>query len=350
MPQEPISGPGGPAEPPPAAPTKRQKRALLLHRLALAQAMLLVVAVLIALPFAIRSMDNTLWGRQERTLYAFPGGEPVPASDEDLAAGDHSFLNIAAVDADEAAGSVTLAVSGHRICDGLCPRTEFTFFSMADDAQVRRALPPSASVTLLPDDDTFTQTIQLPIRGQPSLYPFDRYELWLGLAGTSEEDGKTTRITDDLLSDQATITTQNQLRDYVMMDPVAIDPDRVRAANDPYELIGVQALTFERPSHLEILTVMLVLLIAGSAIVAVFLREITDLVFGIGSLILAIWGVRSVLVPNPLPVVTSVDLALSVVILFVLLGLSLRAAYYFRKQADLPPLQWFGRRRGEEDG
>ena len=46
----------------------------------------------------------------------------------------------------------------------------------------------------------------------------------------------------------------------------------------------------------------------------------TDLIVGIGSLILGIWGVRSVLVPSSLPVVTSIDLALSVIILFVLLG------------------------------
>jgi hypothetical protein len=348
MPQSHDSGPGPAPIPPRAAPAKGQTRARILHRLALAQAVLLVIAVLAALPFAIRSMDMTLWERQGRTLYAFPSGQPVPASDEDLTIGDRSFLNIAAVDTDEAAGSVTLAVSGHRVCDDLCPRTQFTFFSMADDAQVRRALPPSASVTLLPNEQTFTHTIQLPIRGQPSLYPFDDYELWLGLAGTVEEEGETTQLTEDLLSAHATITTQNQLREYLMVDPVQIDPDRVRAANDPYELIGVQALRFERPTHLEILTVMLVLLIAGSAIVAVFLREITDLVFGIGSLILAIWGVRSVLVPSPLQVVTSVDLALSVVILFVLLGLSLRAAHYFRKQADLPPLLRFGRRGGKD--
>lgn len=340
MPHEPDAGPVGTVAPA-AAPARKRNQARLLHRLALAQAVLLVLAVLIALPIAIRSMDNTLWEREGRTLYAFPGGAPVPASEEDPVAGDTSFLNIAAVDSDEDAGSLTLAISGHRVCDGLCPRTEFTFFSMADDAQVRRALPPSASIALQPDEDTFTQTIQLPLRGQPSLYPFDDYELWLGLAGTSEEGGRTTRITDDLLSDHAIITTQNQLRDFVMVQPVEIDPERVRAANDPYQLIGVQQLRFERPSHLEILTVMLVLLIAGSAIVAVFLRDLTDLVFGIGSLILAIWGVRSVLVPTPLPVVTSVDLALSIVILFVLLGLSVRAAHYFRKQAELPPLLRF---------
>jgi hypothetical protein len=338
-----AAAPGDPAPP----PAKTRKGNRFIHRLALVQAVLLVIAVLVALPFAIRSMNTTLWDRQARTLYAFPDGQPVPASDEDLSDAEVSFLNIAVVDIDENAASATLALSGHRICEDLCPRVELTLVSLADDAQVRRALPPSAAITLLPDETTFTHTVELPIRGQPSLYPFDDYELWIGLTGTVEDAGNTVRLTDTLLADHAIISTQNQLREYVMEDPTPIDPARVHAANDPYEFIGVQRLVFVRPAHLEILTVLLVLLIAASAIVAVAMRQISDLAFGIGSLVLAIWGVRSVLVPNPLPVVTSVDLALSIVILFVLLGLAVRAARYFRAQSELelPPVLPFGRHR-----
>jgi hypothetical protein len=52
----------------------------------------------------------------------------------------------------------------------------------------------------------------------------------------------------------------------------------------------VQRLIFDRPDHLEILTVLPVLPIAASALVAVAMRQIGDLAFGIGGLILAIWG------------------------------------------------------------
>ena len=62
-----------------------------------------------------------------------------------------------------------------------------------------------------------------------------------------------------------------------------IDPDRVRAPSDPYPLIGVQALVFARPAYLQILIVLLVLLIAVAAIFAVAVRDLGDLVFGIGS-------------------------------------------------------------------
>jgi hypothetical protein len=108
----------------------------------------------------------------------------------------------------------------------------------------------------------------------------------------------------------------------------------------------VQQLRFERPVHQEIISVLLILLIAVSAIMAVAMRNVTDLIVGLGSLILGIWGVRSVLVPSSLPVVTSIDLALSVIILFVLLGLSLRAASHFHRQSQLPPMTWRRRSRG----
>ena len=106
---------------------------------------------------------------------------------------------------------------------------------------MRRALPPSAQMTLTPDQDIFSQTIQLPVRGQPSQYPFDDYLLWLGLAGTVGKNGETIELTPELLAQRAVITTQNQLRDFLMAPPVEIDPARVTAPTDPQEFVGVQS-------------------------------------------------------------------------------------------------------------
>jgi FtsH-binding integral membrane protein len=87
---------------------------------------------------------------------------------------------------------------------------------------------------------------------------------------------------------------------------------------------------------MKILTVLLLLLITVSALTAVAMRDVSDLIVGVGSLVIGIWGVRSILVPQPIPVVTSVDLALSVVILFVLLGLLLRGAQQLQRTAEIP--------------
>ena len=322
-------------------------RPYLWPRLALVQAVLLLAAVVIALPVAFRSMGILLTDGQARTLYEFPKAQPVTAAATEALEEIESYFNIAAIDIDEDLGSITLAISGHRICpDAGCSTLTFTLVSLEDDADVRRALPPSAPMTLTPDQEIFSQTIQLPVRGQPSQYPFDDYLLWLGLAGTVTEDGEKILLTPELLTQRAIITTQNQLRDYLMVPPVEIDPARVSALTDPHDFVGVQELRFERPVHQEILAVLLILLIAVSAIMAVAMRNMTDLIVGMGSLILGVWGVRSVLVPSSLPVVTSIDLALSVIILFVLLGLSVRAALHFHRQSELPPVTWRRRSRG----
>jgi hypothetical protein len=309
------------------------------HRLALLQAVLLVAVVLISLPFAFSSMTLQLTDGQERNLYEFPSGAQATAADEQAIAGRHSFFNIAAVSLDEANGNITLAVSGHRVCPQACSRLTLTLFSLDDNADVRRSLPPSAPVTLDPDELIFSDSVQLPIRGQPSQYPFDDYLLWLGVTVSVTENGETEFLTPENIDDRAVLTTQNQLRDFNLVPPVPIDPEQVQAINDPFDFIGVQELQFKRPVHLEILSLLLIILISVSAILAIAMRGVTDLIVGVGSLVLGIWGVRTVLVPQPLPVVTSVDLALSVVILFVLLGLSVRTAHHFHKQAELPPLR-----------
>lgn len=329
----------------PAGSPKAEKRTRIIHRMALVQAVLLLAVVVAALPFAFRSMGIQLTERQARTLYDFPSGSPVTADSELDAAESESFFNIAAIALDEETGSITLAVSGHRNCNEQCAPLQMTLFSLDDDADVRRALPPSAPLTLDSKVQFISQTVQLPIRGQPSQYPFDDYLLWLGLSGTVAVGGTPVPLTPELVAGKALFTTQNQLRDFTMRPPVTIPPARVRAVADPFDFFGVQELRFERPVHMEILSVLLIALIAVSAIMAVAMRDISDLIVGIGSLILGIWGVRSVLVPQPLPVVTSIDLALSVVILFVLLGLSFRAAQHFQRGADLPEVK-LRRRRG----
>lgn len=332
-------------------------RARMLHRIALLQAVILLVAVLFALPIAFRSMGIQLTEQQARTLYDFPSGAPVTGAGMEGLENVESFLNIAVIDLDVGAGSVTLAVSGHRTCPRECAPITLTLFSLDDDADVRRALPPSATLNLDPKQPFLTQTVQLPVRGQPSQYPFDDYLFWLGVAGTVTVDGKTVPLTAELLDGHAVLTTQNQLRDFTMVAPVQVDPAHTKAITDPIEFVGVQEMRFERPIHLEILAILLITLIAVSAAMAVAMRDVNDLIVGIGSLVLGIWGVRSVLVPQPLPVVTSIDLALSVVILLVLLGLSLRAAQHFHKTAELPPVKLpvanprvRRRRRRTEDG
>ena len=101
-------------------------------------------------------------------------------------------------------------------------------------------------------------------------------------------------------------------------------------------------MRLERPAYLKDMAVTLIVLIAISAVLAVFTREFSELLLGIGGLILGVWGVRSVLMPQPVPAVTTIDLALSWVIFLLLFGLALRAAMHFYRLSDLPAPPWAG--------
>jgi hypothetical protein len=296
----------------------------------------LILVVLVTLPVAIRSMRDVL-GRGPDPLYDLATGEVVTPATATAAEAGAAYVNVGLVTLDEATGQVTLAVSGNRTCEASCPALTLDFVALDDDADQRRGLPPSATLDLAPDDRVFSQAVELPVRGQPSLYPFDHYGLWLGVGGIATRADETIiEITPETLAGHAVVTVQNRIPDMVMTAPEPIAPETVRAATDPYGFLVVQALTIERPAYQKVLAVVLVVLISISAALALFTRGIDELVLGIGGLILGVWGVRSVLMPQQLHTITAVDLALTWLILVLLLGLAVRAALHFHRHSDLP--------------
>jgi hypothetical protein len=325
-----------------AAPPRRSPRADLWqqprhrYRLALVLTLALIVVVMVSLPFALGSMRTQLFGEQTGDLYDLVSGRVLTPADaaRELS---QSFFNIGIVQIDEGAQVVSLNISANRICATTCPTLDVTLFAVANNAAVRRGLPPSVTVTLQPTDQLFMQTVQLPIRGQPSLYPFETWQLWLGLTITDvRPDGTRVPMTVDELPSRATFTLQNLLPDFLMARPIPIAPQEVAAVHDPLPFAAVQGLTFTRPDYLKHLTLILVVLITVSGLLAIFTRSIHELVLGVGGLILGIWGVRSILVPQPVPTITAIDLALSTVILLILLGLAVRAALHFHQRSELP--------------
>jgi hypothetical protein len=306
------------------------------YRLALGATILLVMGVLVMLPLAIRSMQEVL-GRGPDPLYDLMTGQVVTPAEAAAAEADATYFNLGLVDFDEATGQVTLAVSGNRTCGEACPTLALTFVSLDDDADQRRGLPPSATLTLTPQDRVFSQTVTLPVRGQPSLYPFDEYRLWLGVGGTATQaDGASVELRPETVAGRAIVTFQNRIPDIIMDAPAPIAPEAVSAAADPFGFLAVQGLTFERPAYLKVLAVVLVVLIAISATLALFTRGIDDLALGFGGIILGVWGVRSVLMPQALSTITAIDLALSWLILLLLLGLAVRAMLHFHRHSDIP--------------
>ena len=293
-----------------------------------------VVAVVVAmLPTALASMVDDLRGQDVSAVYDLFTGTDINA-DQTFAA-DTAFVNITVLNLDETRGVATLIVSGHRVCSVSCFPITATFYSLGSDTAQRRGLPPSAAVSAPGESGSYTFTIELPVRGAPQRYPFDDYTLLLGLViSTTFPDGTEHVVTSPtLVQNQTSLTLEDRVARLSMAPPVPVDPVSVRSVNDPVDFLLVDRLQWERPRHLRIVTVLLVILISASGLFALGLRSLHELVLGIGGIILGIWGVRSVVVQTPLPDVTLIDLILGFVILVLLLVLSMRAARYFYVQS-----------------
>jgi hypothetical protein len=127
-----------------------------------------------------------------------------------------------------------------------------------------------------------------------------------------------------------------------MIGPKLLNPDSLRAADDPFDYLEAFELRVERPRYVRVLAVLLVLLIAAAAAYSVFLRPLYDLVLNSGALVLGVWGIHGILTPQNLYYLTAVDLALSMVIIFLLGAITVRAFLYLRDEGGLG---WLGGRR-----
>jgi hypothetical protein len=293
-----------------------------------------VVVVLGLLPTALDSMIGELRGQASTPVYDLFTGAEV-GSDQSFSP-TTAFVNVAVTGLDETTRAATLSVSGDRVCPATCPAITATLYSLGSDAQ-RHGLPPSATITLPNASGPYTFAVQLPVHGTPQRYPFDDYNLRLGLtiAATLPDGTVQTIDSPDQVRQRVSLTLEDQVARLNMSPPVPIDPAAVRSPTDPTAFLLVDDLQWQRPRYLRILTVVLVLLISASGLFALGLRSLNELVLGIGGIILGIWGVRSVVVQTPLPDVTLIDLLLAFVILILLLALTIRAARYFYVQSGL---------------
>jgi hypothetical protein len=199
-------------------------------------------------------------------------------------------------------------------------------------------LPPKGTVVAPPNTQELTGTVELPVRGEPTLYPFDTAELVLGvLAQQSLPDGTLAAILPQADAPPTYLTLQSQVQSFVLAEPEPVDPASVRASVDPAALLYVRALHFRRPVYSQVLTVLLVGLVAAAAAYSVSTQPIPQLFLGLGGLILGVWGIRGVLLAGGPPYVTAVDLLLSGVILVILAGMLVRVTFHFRQQREGRP-------------
>lgn len=129
----------------------------------------------------------------------------------------------------------------------------------------------------------------LPVRGRPNRYPFDTYDVWLGIGfAFTTPDGSPVVLDPVAPKAPPALTLQSQLNELLLAPPHALDPGRAEAPTDPSALAVVAAMSLQRPDYLKILSVLLVVLIAISGGLALWRRDVDDLLLGFGGLILGV--------------------------------------------------------------
>lgn len=299
---------------------------------------LMLLCIVVLLPLALRSVWNDV-GEQSQPRFRI-------ATPETTGEAVRSYVHLDLISLNEWENTVTVRATIHQSCDRACPWGDrYLFFSVRGDAPDDALLQPSSeSVTLPATGQDVTQIFKLPLYGDPIRYPFDRYQLVLGVTlDRLAPDGSVRTLSAAEARAYASVTLQARTPRSSMERPVSLDPATLQGI-DPEPYLTAQQLTFVRPVYLKVLTVLLVVLVTAAAIYAVFLRPLDQLIINSGALILGVWGVRSILVGTGLPGLTMVDLTLAVVILFLLFTIALRTLWLLEDQSSVQMARRFKRR------
>jgi hypothetical protein len=305
------------------------------YRIAFVATAMLLVGIAVTLPFSLASVLDEILGLTTGKVL------PLLRPERAALAPVHSRLHLAVTEIDEVHLVATFRLSGHRTCGARCPwRDRLLFVAAPPGDGAAEGLPPSAIVTLPETTEAVTETFQLPLSGVPIRYPFDGYGLIVAMAlQRVHPDGRVENLGPDQIGRHLVLTLQELLPHLRMslLDEVA--PGTLQRSGAPVVYAAAYAVAFERPRYLRVLAVLLVLSIAAAAAYSVFLRPLEDLVVSSGALVLGIWGVRGVIVPVNLHFLTAVDLALSIVILFLLGGISVKTMILVHDRGDLRVLK-----------
>ena len=299
---------------------------------------LLLLFAVATLPFAVISIIRELLLPPEAEVSFLTPAPPREPGGSFVQQPTASYLLIEVVGIDEAKGVATLRVSGQRPCAAGCGPLELILFSLSGVEATRVGIPASATVRLPSDTEQTTAEVALPVSGQPSLYSFDSYELVLATkVQAPQPEGPPSVLRPGDLGTPVYVALWSADKRMNMLPPKEVDPGTIRLLTDPSALQSVHRLRFWRPLYQPVLALLLVTFIAAAAIYSVCTQSLRDLSLSVGTLVLGVWGVRSILVAGYPPYTTAVELALSLVILILLVGIIIRGVVQRSRGEPLLP-------------
>ena len=306
------------------------KRRLRPYRLGFAVTALLLLAIVVTFPFSLASIVDDVIGPATGKVF------PLMKLPRTSMSPTFSRLHLAVASIDETHLVATLRVSGHHTCSECAWADRVVLVSLSSDDGDAEGLPPSTTVTLPTSSEGVSKVVELPLRGFPIRYPFDRYDMVVAVAlQRIYPDGRVETVSPRQTPQHLSLSLQELLPSLLMSTPEPVDPTGYRAPEDPLEYAAAYHVSFERPRYLKVLAVLLVVLIASAAAYSVFLRPFADLIVNSGAVVLGVWGIRGILTPTNVYYLTAVDLSLSLIILFLLGGLTVKGLLHAHDKAEM---------------
>jgi hypothetical protein len=293
-----------------------------LDRIGFGLLLLAVVTAVLAMPFAIASMAGSL--KHPVAADAFHLSVPSPNQRSTTA------VNLRLVGIDEPGQSVTVAVTGDRTCAANCGGGEtLQLFSLRSDPAGSVGAPPSQDVTVPPSGE-FDSSVTLPIEGSLGAYPFDHYQMLVGVGlADKTASGQVVPVPARSARDQLDVSFDEKLPRFDVATP--------RDVNGSYRFVGAQValatkVDLTRPLYLQALTVLIITFIAIAGLYGVITREFKEVIGTVGVVVLGMWGVRTLLVGGYPPDSTAVDLILTFLILMLLMVVMVRGLLLMRQR------------------
>lgn len=298
----------------------------------------LVVLVVASLPLIFLSMQRDLTGENDAARYNLATGEPVDNPNAVPTGTDPANITILLEGLDESTQQVRLMVVGRRYCAPPCDPLSMVLYALPAPGDTL-TIPSSVPVTLPVDDQPFDVTVNLPVRGRPQAFPIDHYQLLLGVSVRfTNADGLTLPLTSDQLAQRGiVILSEEVIPRFVVTDRPPVDTLSVREDLGDLGISFLSSITFRRPIYLRLESALLVLLFAMAGIISVLRQDIDELLIGVGSLILGMWGIRAILVQTNYGGITLIDVFFSLFAILILLGCLVRIALQMRAKRRTDP-------------
>lgn len=314
------------------------KKNLFFVRMFFILAAAMFVACVATLPWMLGSVIDDLKHPSSEHKYPFtPEGIKPVAS--------YSRLHVDVVAMDEINHVATLLVNGYHACgkDEVCGKYKerIVFFQVDESDAEGDSMPPSAAVDLPSSSDEITAKIQLPVRGNILIYPFDVYKLGIGVALQRVFPDNTVQMfTPEETKGMLLMTIQEQVPRTDLIEMKTVNPKSVLPKNAPAEYAYVEEMLLGRPPYLRVVVVLVTILSIMVTIFTMTTRPFNDLVLNAGALIFGIWGIRSLVLGGYPADVTLLDTILTALVVFMLLTLTFRGMNHFHETGNLRVLPW----------